>query len=341
MLKAKKRKLEFSRFLYMVLKNKGIYMKKPLLALILFTSFSAFAQAPDLNKFVVNQPSLQKDQEVCIYHNFAGMPQLNFGEQNNKVISDRALNLCRMGYYSYYDPVTRTPMWVSENLDNSKLLLPKDMIGDFFRADPDIPATAPQANLNDYKGTGFVPGHLAPSEEMNSQENNQNAKNLVINQSLYFTNLMPIVSANMDKGIWLDLETQIRTWATTRQHLLVVTGPIYDNKTAPVTIGSNKVWVPTRLYKVVFNGMTGKGIAFVVPNIQVVTAKTKALDAGVAGYSQTLSSSAYNCGKVCNLQNFRTSIAEVEKITGLKFFPNAQNVNFTTISPSDWPITVQ
>jgi DNA/RNA endonuclease G (NUC1) len=323
----------------MVLKNKGIYMKKTLLALSLFTSFAAFAQTPDITKLVANQPTLKAGQEACVYHNFAGMPQLNLGAQNNKVMSERAANLCRMGYYSYYDPVTKTPMWVSENLDNSKLLPPKDVIGDFFRADPDLPATIPQATLNDYKGTGFVPGHLAPSEEMNSTGNNQNAKNLVINQSLYFTNMMPMVSANMDKGIWLDIETQIRTWASTRQNLLVVTGPIYDNKTSPVTIGPGKVWVPTRMYKVVFNAMTGKSIAFVVPNVQVITAKTKALDPGVAGYSQTLNSSAYNCGKVCAIENFRTSVAEVEKITGLKFFPNAKGVNFTTISPSDWPVT--
>lgn len=314
-------------------------MKKLLLLLSLSSVLSVQAAVPGLiENLAPNHPPLRKGQEACVYHNFAGAPVLNFGADGNQKIMARAMNLCRMGYFSYYDPVTKTPLWVSENLNPSKLLNPKDVIGDFFASDPDIPATS-QANLNDYKGTSFNIGHMAPSEDMNSEGSDQKLKNSVINQSLYLTNMAPQVGLNMDKGIWHDIELQIRAWAGVRTNLLVVTGPIFDNKANPVTIGASKVWVPTRYYKVVFDAMNGKSIAFVVPNVQVITSKTKALDAGNRAYSQTLPSSAYNCGKVCKVSNFVTSVSEVEKVSNLKFFPNAKGINLGTVDTAAWKMT--
>lgn len=308
-------------------------MKKLVLVLSMLSSIGVFAQE------VSNKNYAQTGQDTCInHHNASGLPQLNYGQENNARLESRALKLCRQGYYSYYDPITRVPLFVAQNLGNSSAANSTDVIGDFFKVDTELPLHVPQANLADYYNTGFFPSHLAPSEDMSGNLANENQKNTAINQSLFFTNMMPMVQNNMEKGIWLDLERQVRVWSQGRTNLLVVTGPIFDNIMNPVTIGVNKVWVPTRMYKVLFDPKTSKSIAFVIPNVQVITKKTKALDTGVPYYAQTTESLAYHCGKVCNLNNFITSVEQVENITNLKFFPTSHEVNWKKVDPKAWPI---
>ena len=50
-----------------------------------------------------------------------------------------------------------------------------------------------------------------------------------------------------NRGICKELEAQVRDFVITEQNIYIVTGPILP-KTKTVTVGSNKVTVPTHCY---------------------------------------------------------------------------------------------
>ena len=73
------------------------------------------------------------------------------------------------------------------------------------------------------------------------------------------------LSKGMNRGTWKDLEELVRTWAIDRGEIFIYAGPIYDGGTTK-TIGKNKVAVPSRLYKIVYDPGRRDAIAFIMPN---------------------------------------------------------------------------
>lgn len=127
----------------------------------------------------------------------------------------------------------------------------------------------------------------------------------------------------MNRTIWADLEAMARKWSEARQDVQVVTGPIYEGNVAKM--GNSQVWVPTSLYKVVLDLRTLESIAFIIPNQQIVTRKTKNLDSGNPQIPQTQAAYAVNCGGQCQLDHFIVPLRTVEQKTGLFFFPQINN----------------
>jgi endonuclease G len=94
-----------------------------------------------------------------------------------------------------------------------------------------------------------------------------------------------------NRGIWKKLEDTTRGWALSRQHpILIIAGPIYNQK-QDKSIGKNFVTVPHAFYKIVVDTVTNETQVFVFPH---------------AGSSEDLNS-------------FITSLAEVQKQTGIVF----------------------
>ena len=83
--------------------------------------------------------------------------------------------------------------------------------------------------------------------------------------SLYYSNMSP-QRPQFNRGIWKDLEEQVRQFAVKEEEIYVVTGPILpDEKT--ITIGPHKVTVPSHFYKVIFDlSPPQKIIGFILPN---------------------------------------------------------------------------
>lgn len=152
-----------------------------------------------------------------------------------------------------------------------------------FRPDPDV---ATQSSDNeDYKGSGYDRGHLAPAADMSwSRETMQ--------ESFYYSNMSPQVPA-FNRGIWKQLEEQVREWARSNRSLYVVTGPVLEEGLP--TIGHDKVSVPRFYYKVLLDYTEPdiKGIGFIIPN---------------------------EASKL-PLSTYAVSIDEVEKATHIDFFP--------------------
>jgi endonuclease G, mitochondrial len=240
----------------------------------------------------------------------------------DKTVESRLLYLCRGGYAVGFDPATKTPLWVSEHLYARDITTQNAQRVEDFKPDPNVPKKM-QATLEDYKGSGFDRGHMAPAGD---NVFNQQA----MNESFYLTNMVPQVGSNNNRGIWEDIEKMVRFYTVNRHELLVVTGPLYLNGKAAF-MGQSKVAVPTHLFKVVVDPSNYDTMAFIVPNQQVVTSDTKFLDKGNPAYPQTLSQNAYYCngGHACTPADFLVNIDEVEKLTGLTFFtkalPNQKN----------------
>lgn len=138
------------------------------------------------------------------------------------------------------------------------------------------------ATLNDYKSSGYDRGHLCPAADMALNKTS-------MSESFYLSNMSPQVPG-FNRGIWSTMEDQVRKWALSYQKLYVVTGPIF--KDTKGTIGEDQVTVPGYYYKVLFDGKD-KMIGLILPNA---------------------SSSS-------KLDQFIVTVDEIEKETGVDFFP--------------------
>ena len=112
-------------------------------------------------------------------------------------------------------------------------------------------------------------------------------------ESFLLTNVCP-QHANLNSGVWNQIEISCRQWAAKYGDLYIVCGPIYFNQEHD-TIGYNRVVVPEAFFKVVLClNDKPKGIGFICRN----TDGNKKKDLYVH------------------------SINQIERITGYTFFPH-------------------
>ncbi len=153
---------------------------------------------------------------------------------------------------------------------------------DDFR--PDSLVLTGSAELADYFKSGFDRGHLMPAGDCRWNEK-------VMSESFYMSNMSP-QNPQFNRNRWRFLEMQVRDWAVKYGALYVITaGVLIDGLP---TIGDNEVAIPNQYYKVITDTAMTKGIAFLLPN--------------------------ENLNKD-SIQNYFTTIDEVERATGLDFFP--------------------
>lgn len=187
-------------------------------------------------------------------------------------------------YYTLrYNEDHEQAMWVAYVLYADSLKQQTFERKDDFRTDPRIKTGS--AELNDYKGSGYDRGHLAPAADFSYDE-------FALSQSFYMSNMSP-QDPSFNRGIWKKLEDQVRNWALANEQVYVVTGPVLNKQYK--TIGANKVSIPEYYYKIVLDVRKPeiKAIAFLMKNEK---------------------SSA-------PLTSFVVTIDSVEKLTGLDFFP--------------------
>jgi endonuclease G len=169
-------------------------------------------------------------------------------------------------------------------------LSPESILGgqartDDFRVDPKV--TSNPVKSTDYQGSGYDRGHLCPAADM--------ALNLTaMSETFYMSNMSPM-AASFNRGIWSRLEDWVREEALGNSGLYVVTGPILSSSCGSL---KESITVPCAYYKIVFKeGSQPKMLGFVLSN------------AGASG----------------SLQAFAVSVDEIEKKTGLDFFPQLEN----------------
>jgi endonuclease G len=171
--------------------------------------------------------------------------------------------------------------WVAYEI-NSENTLGKIKRTNRFKPDPNIPGGT--ARNADYLHSGYDKGHMAPAADMGwSLES--------MTSSFYFSNISPQLPG-FNRGIWKNLEEQVRFWADFYGNIFLATGPVL--KDSLPTIGLKNVSVPEYFYKVILdtNGGNVKGIGFIMPN----------------------------SGSDKPVQHYTVTIDSVERLTGIDFF---------------------
>lgn len=172
----------------------------------------------------------------------------------------RPLALCSNHFAVLYSQASKTPAVVVERLSAARLRDAKgeERTNDFF-ADPRIPVSG-RGELGDYRGQdpAVDRGHMAPAADSPDQ--------LAMSQSFALSNMVP-QDPTSNRKIWNKVEQDTRKYALrARGDVFVFSGPIFDAGHA--TVGRNKVWKPTRLFKLVYDGTTGRAWAYVLPNAE-------------------------------------------------------------------------
>ncbi len=195
------------------------------------------------------------------------------------------LILHRKGYTVSYNKNTKIPNWVAWELTPEKLI-ERESRTDKFLPDPDLPENE-AVTTDDYKRSGMDRGHMCPAGD-----NRWHWK--AMQESFYMTNICP-QNHNLNRGDWKELEEVCRKWAKKEGKIYIVAGPVlYRQKHR--TIGKrHKITVPEAFFKVVLslNSNPPKAIGFICKN----TSGNHPLDTYV------------------------NSVDEVERITGIDFFP--------------------
>lgn len=162
------------------------------------------------------------------------------------------------GYSLCYRESYEQAEWAATCLTREKVNKKSSARTDNFREDPSIPTGS--STLADYKGSGYDRGHLVPAADLAWSEKS-------MDDSFYMTNMSP-QAGDFNRGIWKELEEQVRDWAKEFGTVYTVSGPILEKKKYK-TIGKSKVAVPEYYYKVLL-AHTDKdkwsAIGFILPN---------------------------------------------------------------------------
>lgn len=165
-------------------------------------------------------------------------------------------NIVSHNYYTLsYSEHHEQAEWVYYKI-NSSQLNSSIARSNNFRLDPLIKTSS--AQLNDYKGSGYDRGHLAPAADMKYNSNS-------MSESFYMSNISP-QTLGFNRGVWKKIEAQLRNWSYEYGELIIVTGPVLNGDYIE-TIGYNKVTVPKWYYKVAIDPDDyERNIAFLIEN---------------------------------------------------------------------------
>lgn len=147
---------------------------------------------------------------------------------------------------------------------------------------PDPEVKTESATARDYQSSGYDRGHLCPAADMAFDQT-------AMTETFFMSNISP-QDQGFNGGIWRELEELTRDWGRKYNQVIVVTGPVLKDRPRG-SIGFSKVSVPNRFYRVVLT--KEKAIGFLLPN-DISTRP---------------------------VMDFACSVDDVEKATGLDFFP--------------------
>lgn len=238
-------------------------MKKPLFILSLFLVAIGFASC-----------DLEPESPKHPLHPFAIPDSLR--DRPEQIIEHFA-------YTVSYNPEWLIPNWVAYCLYKDYLTdsIKKDKN---FYSDPDIKGY--KVGTDDYKGSGYDGGHMAPAGDMQWSAR-------AMRECCYMSNICP-QTRSLNSGRWNRLEERVRVWAQEYDSIFIVCGPIVSKNHETIGKKSHPIAVPDSFFKVllVYADFRWQGIGFIMKNDSD----------NIPYYERTM------------------SIDEVEELTGINFF---------------------
>lgn len=242
--------------------------------------------------FIISGNTQSKQNEQPKFNEgFEGCTQVFVGRVaplvNNSKANKDTYPICFTGFAVKYSGVSKTGLFSAEyvtyeSLQKARLLSREDT----FHEESRIPEKH-RALLDDYRGSGYDRGHLAPNGNRYSRVDQY--------ESFSLANIIPQAPKNNQEQ-WRNIEEATRTIVTkSKQPVYTVTGPLYLDKKVK-KIGKNGVLIPTHIYKVVYYPTLNVASAYVSVNDNVARTET-------------------------------TSIMQLQKYSGITFFPAINNVN--------------
>lgn len=178
---------------------------------------------------------------------FSACPQF-FAHGKAPVVAQRPTNraLCYEAFAILHSGESKTPVFVAEKLNRVSVANAHEERTNKFFADARLRSTE-RATLEDYRGSNFDRGHMAPAGDMPSAQ--------AMAQSFSLANMVPQAPVH-NRGVWAkSVEAATRKYAARATgNVYVITGPVYvPNIVQSQSIGPGKVKVPKYLFKLVYD----------------------------------------------------------------------------------------
>ncbi|SFD92772.1 DNA/RNA non-specific endonuclease [Spirosoma endophyticum] len=188
------------------------------------------------------------------------------------------------GYTLSYRDEYKDAEWVAYPLLDYETTGDADRKYEQFKPDPEVAIGT--ALPSDYTRSGYDRGHLAPAGDFKFSQR-------MMKETFFMSNITP-QTPDFNRGIWKELEEQVRAWAIRDNGLYVITGAVL--KPGLPTIGkTTEVSVPEKFYKVILycNKPDIRMIGFLLDNK----------------------------GATSSLKQFVVPVDQIEQLTGIDFFP--------------------
>ncbi|NLX20922.1 MAG: DNA/RNA non-specific endonuclease [Phycisphaerae bacterium] len=213
-----------------------------------------------------------------------------------------------------YDEDRRNPAWVAYRLPG-EVRFTEHTRPSRFRADD---RTEARVRHEDYTNSGFDRGHMAPSYAIYSRFGKEAQL-----ETFLMSNICP-QTPNLNRGRWGQLESRISghrpdapSWSKDNKEVWIVLGPIYAEARTPLP---SRVAVPSHCFMIVLDEdeetAALRALAFMMPNAEQVDG---------------------------NLEDYLTSIDEIELHTGLDFFWELEDPIETVLEMETaeqlWPVS--
>ena len=198
--------------------------------------------------------------------------------------------VCFADYAVLHSGITKTPLWAAEHLTKGGLIKNVDRDDD-FHVELSLPRDQ-RAELEDYVGSGYDRGHLAPAADMTTDK--------AMRESFSLANMTPQLPAH-NRGLWSGLEKKTRNLAMKRGELYVVSGAIFTGSS--IKRINKRVFVPTSYFKAFYDPKTGESGAYLVPHDDSKNYETVSIDelVKVAGIDPFPSINTSSKGKAMKL----------------------------------------
>lgn len=243
-----------------------------LIASLLFSASAYAKQNSGDSEYAI----MAKKQPIALYsseqkkNSFEGCQRLFPNNNSNEVVglyTDhngiwKFRQLCSDNFAVLYSDRTKTPVLVVEKLNAMSLNKRSKKLArtNVFYTDPRTPTNG-QAKLSDFKNANpsVDRGHLAPAGNALTEKG--------MAQTFALSNMIP-QDSNNNRQPWNKIESDVRKYILrSKGDTYILTGVLFDGKESSIVkLGKNKVWKPTRLFKLVYNTNENKSWVYVLDN---------------------------------------------------------------------------